>query len=121
MTTKPIRYDGSELDPRVSPFNEVLSNLVSLNEIISAAFSGWALGEKPDEHFAQLVNDTLRDHSWRLGFEFNGSRPSAEWLARDEYERKESLSAEGNATTTDLGVSRGQTSTDSDSRTPGRY
>lgn len=61
---------------------EVIRNLASLNEVVTALWSGYALGEKPDTQYVKLVSDTLRDHSWRLGFEFNGSRPSADDIER---------------------------------------
>jgi hypothetical protein len=88
---KPIRYDGSELDPRVSPFNEVLANLVSLNEAVTSLYAGLAAGEKVDPQFAEMLEGVLRDHSFRLGFQFFGERPDAAWFARDEAEQNESI------------------------------
>jgi len=51
-----------------------LANLASLNEIVAEmmnALRGLGVG---DDEFAKLVHVTLRDASWRLGFEFRGER-----------------------------------------------
>jgi hypothetical protein len=67
--------------PEVSPqlVVDIAKNLASLNEIVNALFSGLALGETPDEAFCNLVFETLREHSWRLGFTFNEERPPIGW------------------------------------------
>lgn len=62
---------------------DLAENLASLNEIVVALFSGLALGEKPDEAYANLVFEALREHNWRLGFAFNEERPSAKWYEAD--------------------------------------
>lgn len=61
---------------------DLAANLASLNEIVSALFSGLALGETVDEAYANLVWQKLREHSWQLGFAFNEERPTAEWLTK---------------------------------------
>lgn len=80
----PGRLDSAE-PSKLSVINEMTANLASLNEIMVAAFSGWILGEEPDYEFVKLVTDILKDHTWRLGYEFNGFRPSAEWYEKEKY------------------------------------
>lgn len=80
--------DPEDFQRQQSPYNEILANLASLNEIVTALFSGLATGETPDESYANLVFETLRDHNWRLGFSFNEERPPAEWYDKLEAERR---------------------------------
>jgi hypothetical protein len=53
----------------------VKANLASLNEIIAELTA--VVAEDPE--FAELVRTTLRNHSWSLGFEFQGERAPADW------------------------------------------
>ncbi len=74
--------DGSYFDTRMSPYNEVLANLASLNEIIAQLALTISHGWTPDPEMTKLIISTLRDHTWRLGFEFEGQRPTAEDIER---------------------------------------
>jgi hypothetical protein len=53
---------------------ELAKNLASLNEIVAEMVTATA----DDHEFAELVRNTLRDHSWAMGFEFQGQRPPAD-------------------------------------------
>lgn len=48
----------------------IRANLASLNEIIAEMVVVTA----DDADFIRLVHDTLRDHSWALGYSFRGER-----------------------------------------------
>ncbi len=50
-------------------------NLASLNEIIAEMV--FVVGK--DQGFNEMVRNTLRDHSWSLGFEFQGQRAPVAW------------------------------------------
>jgi hypothetical protein len=82
------RFDGTEFEQGMSPYNEILANLASLNEIVNALFSGLAIGETPDDNYANLVFRKLRDHTWRLGFEFNEERPPPDFYDKLEREHR---------------------------------
>lgn len=64
--------------------DEVVRNLASLNEIISELAMGISTGKTSDPEWSELVLTTLREHNWRLGFEFHGVRPPAEWYEKEE-------------------------------------
>ena len=49
---------------------KIAANLASLNEIMTEVVAHTS----PDGTFIGLVRDTLRNHSWALGFEFQGER-----------------------------------------------
>lgn len=53
----------------------VAANLASLNEIIAEMTQALAQHGMTDIPFARMVRETLRDHSFALGFEFQGERP----------------------------------------------
>ena len=58
------------------PVPEVVdANLASLNEIVSQMMAALVEHGIGDSDFAGLVRTTLRDHSWALGFDFEGERP----------------------------------------------
>jgi hypothetical protein len=57
---------------------EIAKNLVSLNEIITEMTA--KVSDEPE--LTALVRDTLREHSWALGFEFQGEQPPADRCAR---------------------------------------
>jgi len=65
-----------------SPEWLIAANLASINEIVSELTATVS----PDPDFAELVRTLLRDHSWSLGFEFQGQagdqQETAERLAR---------------------------------------
>lgn len=68
-----IRPDGwSQRADRMA--QEMAANLASINEILAEMVSAAAAPE-----FAEVAVTTLRDHSWRLGFTFQGARPPAGW------------------------------------------
>ena len=52
-------------------FDKIAANLASLNEL--AAELTAAVSDDPE--FVQMTRTTLRDHSWSLGYEFQGERP----------------------------------------------
>lgn len=58
----------------VSPHDSgraILDNLASLNEIMAELVTFMS----PDPEFAAMTVGVLRDHSWRLGYEFQGQVP----------------------------------------------
>ena len=50
------------------------ANLASLNEVLAEMAAQFG-----DASFGSTVRDTLRDHSWALGFEFQGERAPEDW------------------------------------------
>ncbi len=50
---------------------KITANLASLNEIMAEMVA--AVSTDPD--FVVMTRDVLRDHSWSLGFEFQGQGP----------------------------------------------
>ena len=53
---------------------KIKANLASLNEIITEMVA--VVGKDTD--FNEMVRKVLRDHSWALGFEFQGQCPPAD-------------------------------------------
>jgi len=53
----------------------VAANLASLNEIITEMVQASADGTLAEPEYAELVRDTLRQHSHSLGFKFQGESP----------------------------------------------
>lgn len=80
----PVRTDGTPILPNQSPYNEILANLATLNEIMSDLFNGWLSGEKPDPEYVELVTETLKEHNWKLGFRFRDQKPTTEFLEREK-------------------------------------
>jgi D-tyrosyl-tRNA(Tyr) deacylase len=73
---------------------EIIENLASLNEALTTF--GFALAEHGvgDMSYAQMQHDVLREHTWRLGYVFNGQLPNEEWLvAEEERVRRETANA----------------------------
>lgn len=66
---------------------DIAENLASLNEMVSALISGLALGDRVDDDWSRLAFETLREHNWRLGFEFNEERPPDGWHDADVARR----------------------------------
>jgi hypothetical protein len=60
----------------VSDLEEIKANLASLNEIVAELASVYDAG------FNLVVRETLRNHSWRLGYEFQGE--PVPWQIREE-------------------------------------
>jgi hypothetical protein len=60
----------------VSDLDAVRRNLASLNEIIAEMTAKVS----DDPAFTAMTRDILRDHSWELGYEFQGERPPARRL-----------------------------------------
>jgi hypothetical protein len=59
----------------VSDLDAVKRNLASLNEIIAEMTAKVS----DDPAFTAMTRDILRDHSWELGYEFQGERPPADF------------------------------------------
>lgn len=68
---------------------DLRDNLVSLNEMFGELLIGIRDGVTPDPEWLTLAYTNLRDATWRLGYEWHGSRPSAEWLEKEEERRSE--------------------------------
>jgi hypothetical protein len=56
----------------------MLRNLASINEILTEVVQALVVESNvsADQEFADLVRNTLRDHTYALGFEFQGERPN---------------------------------------------
>lgn len=74
------------LDPGTRDPDVFAANLASLNEIIAEMAQAMAMGFRPDQEFVGLVREQLRDHSWSLGYAFNGQEAPPEWFERREEE-----------------------------------
>jgi hypothetical protein len=59
-------------DVKPDPLAPVRANLASLNEVVTEMVTALAKEGIGDAEFAEVVRTTLRDHSWALGFEFQG-------------------------------------------------
>jgi hypothetical protein len=73
----------------------VMANLASLNEIVTELVQASADGTRAEPEFAELVRDTLRQHTHALGFRFQGEippgaerKPMAGWERRDRQVRQ---------------------------------
>ena len=55
--------------------DEVAKNLASLNELVTEMMFALAEHGVGDIEFARMARSTLRDHSWALGFDFQGEHP----------------------------------------------
>jgi hypothetical protein len=66
---------GTWLRVRTDTLQRVAANLASLNEIIAELVTAGC----DDPGFAQMTRDLLRDHSWSLGFQFQGQQAPADW------------------------------------------
>lgn len=72
------RYNAHLLDDETDSYSEsedVTKNLASLNEIVAELVT--AISDDPD--FIELTRGVLREHSWKLGFSFQGEQPSREF------------------------------------------
>lgn len=59
----------------MTPADRVAANLASLNELCAEMITALAGHGVSDEGFADMTQTVLRDHTWALGFEFQGVRP----------------------------------------------
>lgn len=69
-------------NPAPSP---ITRNLASINEMLAELLRGLSTGETPDPAWVDLSVRTLKEHSWRLGFEFFEERPDVTWYAKEEH------------------------------------
>jgi hypothetical protein len=67
-------FDTPMAEPRVRHLDEIRANLASLNEIIAEMTAVVST----DPEFTGMVRGVLRDHSWKLGFSFQGQEPPAQ-------------------------------------------
>jgi hypothetical protein len=66
----PVPAEATDEAREAMQADPVGANLASLNEIITEMVARVS----PDPAFAALVRDLLREHSWSLGYAFQGER-----------------------------------------------
>lgn len=88
-TAEGLREDLSRAEERISDLERdsgrlrdaIAANLASLNEIVTEVTAAVST----DPGFAETVVTVLRDHTWKLGFEFQGTpAPASQYDEDDE-------------------------------------